>query len=920
MVSKPKSSNVAVNISGVTQRYGKTLALHDVNLEVTSGCFVGFIGPDGVGKSTLLSLIAGVREIHSGTIEVLGGNMAHANHRHSVLPRLAYMPQGLGHNLYPTLSVYANIDFFARLFGLSREERESRIDDLITSTGLKTFANRAVGKLSGGMKQKLGLCCALIHDPDLLILDEPTTGIDPLSRRQFWDLIEGIRSRRIEMSVLVATAYMEEAENFDILVAMDAGKILATGSPNELKSRSGTISLEEAFVNLLPEEKRRGHRKLAIPPRKSKDKLVAIEAIDLTRRFNNFTAVDHVSFRIERGEIFGFVGSNGCGKTTTMKMLTGLLKISEGKAMLFGHSIDARDIETRKRVGYMSQSFSLYTELTVGQNLNLHARLFHLPIDQIPGRIKELADQMDLANVMDHQAGKLPVGIRQRLSLAVAIIHKPEILILDEPTSGVDPVARDKFWELLVDISRNLGVTIFISTHFMNEAERCDRISLMHAGRVLATDIPDDLVRSMNATNLEEAFIAYLEKEGSIGRDTSERGNINNPRILNSDPNWKRTGSMGFFNLNRLWAFARRESIELIRDPIRLSFALLGPLILMVVLGYGISFDVENLPYAVLDRDQTPASRKYLENYSGSRYFEEHPAIKDYTELENRLKSGELKVAIEIPPEFGRDLKRGRRPEIGVWIDGALPFRAETTRGYVLGLHELYLSDRELNTNEKSSRTVPFEVENRFRYNQDMKSIYAIVPGVIALLLAIIPSILSAVGVVREKELGSITNLYSTPSTRLEFLIGKQIPYIIIGMINFLSLVLLAILLFGVPIKGSFFLLSAGTLLYVISITGFGSLVSTFTKTQIGALFAALLITIITSMEFSGFLEPLSSLTGGAELVGKTFPTAYFLKISVGSFTKSLNFDALALNYLALGIFIIAYLLLCLLFLRKQEA
>lgn len=920
MVSKPESSNVAVSISGVTQGYGKVLALDDVSLEISSGCFVGFIGPDGVGKSTLLSLISGVREIHSGTVEVLGGDMADTNHRHSVLPRIAYMPQGLGHNLYPTLSVYANLDFFARLFGLSREERETRIDQLLISTGLKLFANRAAGKLSGGMKQKLGLCCALIHDPDLLILDEPTTGIDPLSRRQFWDLIERMRSRRTGISVLVATAYMEEAENFDQLVAMDEGKILATGSPNELKSRSGAINLEEAFINLLPEEKRRGHRKLAIPPRKFKDKLIAIEAIDLTRRFNNFTAVDHVSFRIERGEIFGFVGSNGCGKTTTMKMLTGLLKISEGEAKLFGRPIDARDIETRKRVGYMSQSFSLYTELTVGQNLNLHARLFHLPIDQIPTRVKELAEQMDLANVMDYQAGKLPVGIRQRLSLAVAIIHKPEILILDEPTSGVDPVARDKFWELLVDISRNLGVTIFISTHFMNEAERCDRISLMHNGRVLATNNPQELVNSMHAKNLEDAFISYLEREGDVQKQVTEATLGDNSERLSGDTNRKETSTIGSFKLSRLWAFAFRESTELIRDPIRLSFALLGPLILMVVLGYGISFDVENLPYAVLDRDKTPASRKYLENYSGSRYFDEHPAIKDYTELENRLKSGELKVAIEIPPEFGKDLKRGRRPEIGIWIDGALPFRAETARGYVLGLHDLYLSDRELNAGEKSSRALPYEVENRFRYNQDMKSIYAIVPGVIAMLLAVIPSILTAVGVVREKELGSITNLYSTPSTRLEFLIGKQIPYIVIGMINFLSLVILAILLFGVPIKGSFVSLCAGTLLYVISITEFGLLVSTFTKTQIGALFAAFLITIITSMEFSGFLEPLSSLTGGAEFVGRTFPTAYFLKISVGSFTKALNFDDLALNYVALGIFIIAYILLCLLFLRKQAA
>jgi ribosome-dependent ATPase len=920
MVGEAKSSNFLVDISGVTQRYGKTLALDDVNLQITSGCLVGFIGPDGVGKSTLLSLISGIRKIHSGSVEVLGGNMADANHRHSILPRIAYMPQGLGHNLYPTLSVYENVDFFARLFGLSREERKRRIDELLISTGLKTFANRAAGKLSGGMKQKLGLCCALIHDPELLILDEPTTGVDPLSRRQFWDLIGRIRSRREDIGVLVATAYMEEAENFDILVAMDAGKILATGSPDELKSLSGAINLEETFIKLLPEEKRRGHRKLKIPPRKTEDRIIAIEAIDLTRRFNNFTAVDHVSFCIERGEIFGFVGSNGCGKTTTMKMLTGLLNASEGEAKLFGRSIDAKDIETRMRVGYMSQSFSLYTELTVRQNLNLHARLFHLAIDEISSRIDELADQMDLSHVMDDQAGKLPVGIRQRLSLAVAIIHKPEILILDEPTSGVDPVARDKFWELLVDISRNLGVTIFISTHFMNEAERCDRISLMHTGSVLATGVPEALVRSMNAKNLEEAFIAYLEKEGSIGRDISKGASSDHPRILNGHTSWKQTSKLEYFNLNRLWAFARRESVEIIRDPIRLSFALLGPLLLMVVLGYGISFDVENLPYAVLDRDQTPESRKYLENYSGSRYFEEHSPIKNYTELEDRLKSGELKVAIEIPPEFGKDLKRGSQPEVGIWIDGALPFRAETARGYVLGLHELYLSDGELNAVEKTSRNIPFEVENRFRYNQDMKSIYAIVPGVIAMLLAVIPSILTAVGVVREKELGSITNLYSTPSTRLEFLLGKQTPYIVIGMINFLSLVSLAILLFGVPVKGSLIALSAGTLLYVISTTEFGLLVSTFTKTQIGALFGAFLITIITSMEFSGFLEPISSLTGGAEFVGKTFPAAYFLRISVGTFTKSLNLDELVFNYLALGIFIIAYLILCLLFLREQEA
>ena len=247
------------------------------------------------------------------------------------------------------------------------------------------------------MKQKLGLCCALIHDPDLLILDEPTTGVDPLSRRQFWELIARIRAERPGMSVLVATAYMEEAARFDWLVAMDAGRVLATGTPQELLARTATTSLEAAFIALLPEGKRQGYRPVEIPPRAADDEQVAIEAHDLTMRFGDFVAVDHVSFQITRGEIFGFLGSNGCGKTTTMKMLTGLLPASEGQAWLFGQAVNPHDLDTRRRVGYMSQAFSLYSELTVRQNLVLHARLFHVPAEKIPARIDEMAERFGLA-------------------------------------------------------------------------------------------------------------------------------------------------------------------------------------------------------------------------------------------------------------------------------------------------------------------------------------------------------------------------------------------------------------------------------------------------------------------------------------------------------------------------------------------
>ena len=333
MESRPVAPPVA-RLHEVGLRYGKTCALDEVSLDVPAGCMVGLIGPDGVGKSSLLALVAGARAIQTGRVEVLGGDMADAGHRRTTCPRIAYMPQGLGRNLYPTLSVRENLDFFARLFGHVGGERRRRIEALTRATDLFPFLDRPAGKLSGGMKQKLGLCCALIHDPDLLILDEPTTGVDPLSRRQFWELIDAIRANQPGMSVLVATAYMEEAAHFDWLAAMDGGRVLATGTPSTLLERAGASTLDAAFIRLLPEEKRRGYREVEIPPRPAEaDGEVAIEAQDLTMRFGDFTAVDHVSLRITRGEIFGFLGSNGCGKTTTMKMLTGLLPPSEGRAL-----------------------------------------------------------------------------------------------------------------------------------------------------------------------------------------------------------------------------------------------------------------------------------------------------------------------------------------------------------------------------------------------------------------------------------------------------------------------------------------------------------------------------------------------------------------------------------------------------------
>lgn len=902
-------------LENVSQHFGATVALKDITLSIPARRMVGLIGPDGVGKSSLLSLISGARVIEHGNIMVLGGDMSDVRHRQDVCPKIAWMPQGLGKNLYHTLSVYENVDFFARLFGHDKAERDIRINELLQSTGLAPFRDRPAGKLSEGMKQKLGLCCALIHDPQLLILDEPTTGVDPLSRAQFWDLIDSIRQRQPEMSVLVATAYMEEAERFDWLVAMNAGEVLATGSADELKAHTASQTLEQAFIALLPEAQRLAHKEVIIPPRNADESEIAIEARGLTMRFGQFVAVDHVNFRIARGEIFGFLGSNGCGKSTTMKMLTGLLPASEGEAWLFGQPVDPRDIETRRRVGYMSQAFSLYSELTVRQNLELHARLFHIPDAEIPGRIAEMSQRFMLEEVEDTLPASLPLGIRQRLSLAVAVIHRPEMLILDEPTSGVDPVARDMFWQLMVDLARQDRVTIFISTHFMNEAERCDRISLMHAGKVLASDTPQALVEQRGSASLEEAFIAWLQEAA----DAAQPPDAQAAPVPAMEHKAESVAPRQAFSLQRLFSYSRREALELRRDPVRSTLALLGTVILMFIMGYGISMDVEDLRFAVLDRDQTVSSQGWSQNIAGSRYFIEQPPLQSYSELDRRMRNGELAVAIEIPPNFGRDIARGTPVQIGVWVDGAMPNRAETVRGYVQAMHLAWLQEMAGRQASPNRDTSLISIETRYRYNPDVKSLPAIVPAVIPLLLMMIPAMLSALSVVREKELGSIINLYVTPTTRSEFLLGKQVPYIVLGMFNFFLLCALSVFVFGVPHKGSFLTLTLAALLYVTIATGLGLLISTFMKSQIAAIFGTAIITLIPATQFSGMIDPVASLEGPGRWIGQIYPTSHFLTIARGTFSKALNLTDLWGSFIPLLIAVPLVLGLSVWLLKKQE-
>jgi len=913
-----------VRIDDVTHRYGRVTALDRISLDIPRGIMVGIVGPDGVGKSTLMALVAGSKKIQQGKVTVLDGDIGDARHRRAAGPRIAYMPQGLGKNLYLELSVHDNVDFMAQLFGLSAAERGTRVKELLDATGLGPFAGRPAGKLSGGMKQKVGLCGALVHDPDLLILDEPTTGVDPLSRRQFWALIDDIRSERPGMSVIISTAYMDEAQRWDWIVAMDGGRVLSTGTPAELMRRTGTDDLEKCFIALLPEEKRKGHAELVIPGRASGQAAIAIEAHGLTCRFGTFTAVDHVTLSIERGEIFGFLGSNGCGKSTTMKMLTGLLPPTEGTATIFGSSVEAGSMEVRRNLGYMTQAFSLYGELSVKQNLVLHARLYHLPQDKATARIDELVERFGLRAHVDALAESLPMGLRQRLSLAVAVLHEPQILILDEPTSGVDPVARDSFWELLIDLSRKQGVTIFVTTHFMNEGMRCDRISLMNAGKVLACDAPQKLIDTRGVSSLEEAFILYMEDSAAEG---AARAKSDQPELTAAPDAGTRAAPVSAqsrsplqLGVGRMLAYARNEATQIRRDPIRLAFAFIGSALLMLVFGFGITTDVEHIRYASLDLDQSPESREYLEQFAGSaRYFTGTPPAWSAPEALDRLQSDDISLVVEIPPSFGRDYRRGSGPEVLAQVDGAMTFRGDTVEQYVQGVHNATVRDPEVGLRTPASRKYTADIEERYMYNPTFESVYSIVPSVPALLLLLIPAILMTVSIVREKELGSMINFYVTPTGRLEYLLGKQIPYIAIGMINFVVLTALALIVFAVPIKGSFLTLTLCTVLYVAATTGIGMVTSIFTSSQVAAVFVTAILTIVPTIQFSGLLQPVSTLEGNAALIGNIWPASYYMHSSLGAYTKGLGLRLMSRDLAFMACAIPVLIAISVIGLRKQE-
>ncbi len=499
----------AVTLHEVTRTFpdAERPALDRVSVTIESGRITGLVGPDGAGKTTLMRLMAGLLRPDSGRLDVLGHNPA--SEAGALRETVGYMPQKFG--LYEDLGVMENLILHADLRGLIGEERRATFGRLLAFTDLARFTERQAGKLSGGMKQKLGLACALLGKPKLLLLDEPGVGVDPVSRRELWRMVRELSGEGI--AVVWSTAYLDEAERCDAVLLLNEGKTLFAGTPADFMANASGKTFEDVFIEKLG----------GVPANKSpltgilrdipRDGSTAIATHELTRRFGDFTAADRITFEVKRGEIYGLLGPNGAGKSTTFRMLCGLLAPTSGEATVAGIDMRRSAARARQRIGYMAQKFSLYGNLTVRQNLEFFSGAYGLHGHARREAMDAVTECFHLGPYLRAKSDTLPLGFKQRLALACAVMRGPDLLFLDEPTSGVDPVTRREFWAH-IRAAVACGVTVMVTTHFMDEAEYCNRIGLVYRGRFIASGTPAGLKRNAGVDTMEEAFIRLIEREG----------------------------------------------------------------------------------------------------------------------------------------------------------------------------------------------------------------------------------------------------------------------------------------------------------------------------------------------------------------------------------------------------------------------
>ena len=958
--------------AGLTKRFAPAAApaIDDLTSQVSTGRVTGLVGPDAAGKTTLLRLFAGLLLPTQGRLTVCGVDPAVDLAR--LRQDVSYMPQRFG--LYEDLSVAQNLKLYADLCNVTGSERDQAFEKLLAFTDLARFTNRLAGNLSGGMKQKLGLACALIRKPRLLLLDEPSVGVDPISRRELWKMVYELVDEGI--GVVWSTSYLDEAERCADVLLLSEGKLLYSGPPKELTRRvagrsflvsgaslagrkllaqaikrpdvlDGVIQgssvrlvmrknarapsardlgaadlkiepvpprFEDAFVDLLggaPKEE----SALAGSPSKSQtpsagnrgtsnggaaadsNRQPVVEADGLTKTFGDFTAADDISFQIGRGEIFGLLGPNGAGKSTTFKMMCGLLKPTAGSARVIGLDLYAAAGAARAQLGYMAQKFSLYGDLSVRQNLACFSGIYGLSGARRSEAMARVVAAFKLEPYLDSNSSELPLGFKQRLALACATMHDPAVLFLDEPTSGVDPLTRREFWSH-INAMVERGVTVMVTTHFLDEAEYCDRIGLVYRGRVIAEGSPDELkdrVRSDERTepSLEDAFISLVEEfdrnEGRtpdaaaqpsvMPRDALDHKQTTPPAPQSQESRAGMTLPPGPARLRRMIALVRKEGLQILRDPSSFLIAGALPLLLLLVYGFGVSLDLRRVPIGLVVEQPSPETDSFVASFRNSRYFEGR-VVHHRAAVVDDLVSGQIKGIVVLAADFSERLGRGETAPIQVLVDGSDPNTAGLVASYVQLLWVNWLQQESVSLSGlvNRPRAAPLiSTEPRFWFNPELDSHYALLPGAVAIILTLIGTLLPSLVVAREWERGTMEALLTTQVTPLDLLVGKIVPYFLLGQMALVLSVGVTVFGFGVPFRGSLLALFAISSAYLAVTLALGLLISTVAKNQFAASQGALIVGFLPAFLLSGYIFEIDSMPAPLRLLTSLLPPRYYV-------------------------------------------
>ena len=924
-----------IKLNNVTKQFSPDgpSAINQISARIPGGKVTGLVGPDGAGKTTLLRLIAGLLVPDAGNIKV--GGCDPTDRGSTIHQFVSYMPQKFG--LYEDLTVMENLNLYGDLRGVTGVERRMSIEKLLSFTSLCPFISRPAGKLSGGMKQKLGLACSLIQRPKILLLDEPSVGVDPLSRRELWQMVYELVGDGI--TVVWSTAYLDEAERcFDVLV-LNEGQLLYQGPPSELtlsnKGRTFLVTLpenqrrqfasralqdprvidsviqgqsvrlimrepidslsgfgdefkaepctprfEDAFMSLLggvPKDR-------ALQASGSKPEIrngddepgeVVVEARGLTKKFGIFTAADKISFQVRKGEVFGLLGPNGAGKSTTFKMLCGLLKPTSGDAKVAGIDLLKAPAQARERMGYMAQKFSLYGDLSVRQNLVFFGGVYGLVGQQLDKAVQRTIEEFQLNEFVETNAGELPLGFKQRLSMACATMHQPQILFLDEPTSGVDPITRREFW-VRINAMVERGVAVIVTTHFMDEAEYCDRVALIYQGRMIATDTPDGIKKSTQSDHLpeptlEDAFITLIER--NMHETAASTHKEDSPK-QSASTHGMDAGLTGG-KLLRILSLVRKETYQIIRDPSSLIIAFVLPLMLLFLFGFGVSLDLSNVPIGVVIEKQSPQARSLLFAFQSSRYFTVQQA-QDRRQLEPLLVGGRLGAVVIIPAEFAKQLQAGHSNPLQVLVRGTEANTGELVLNYIEGAWRTWLIQEGLQRGQAIENS-PISIHSRVWFNEEVESNAAILPGSIAVIMTLIGTMLTSLVIAREWERGTMEALLATPVTRFEILLGKFIPYFMLGMSALALVTVTSTQVMGIPFRGSLWALTIVSAVFLSFALGLGMLISTVTRNQFVASQISLIVGFLPSFLLSGLVFEIGSMPMAIRILTRFLPPRYFV-------------------------------------------